>query len=219
MGFSVGWWWGWKKPGAEKDFCMDWEEVEMRRGFVGVVRGVTWTFAMLVVVGSSESSSSESEDSLESLSDSMSVGSPEERFMEELGLSGDMRPVEVLRAVRRLWTVMRVTSVPTSSPQTCCRRFRTSERRSRSLSPRRGVIGGCCSRGVVDSGGDGVVVVFCSETIALPRLVVENTRSGRGFFLGLGLSSESVWRSSMRSMRPSFLLLAELDPESSEGDD
>ena len=41
---------------------------------------------------------------------------------------------------------------------------------------------------VVDSGGE---VVFWSETIALPRLVVEKTRSGRGFFLGLGLSSDS----------------------------
>jgi len=215
--FSVGWWWGWKKPGAEKDFCMDWEEVEMRRRSVGVASGVTWTFA--IGVGSSGSSSSESEDSLESLSVSMSVGSPDGRFMEDLGLRGDMRPVEVLRAVSLLWTVMRVTSVPTSSPQTCCRRFRTRERRSWSLSSWRGVAGGCCSRGVVDSGGVAVVVVFWSETIALPRLVVENTRSGRGFFLGLGLSSESVWRRSMRSMRPSFLLFVEFDPESSDGDD
>ena len=64
-----------------------------------------------------------------------------------------------------------------------------------------------------------MVVVFWSETMALPRLVVEKTRSGRSFFLGLGLSSESVWRRSMRSMRPSFLFVVEFDPDSSEGDD
>lgn len=169
---------GWKRPGAENDFCMD--ELLYTR-FVGVARGVTWTWGF----GSSVSSS-ESDESEESLSES--IISRSAALGLDLGERGDIRPTDVLREVSRRLTVMRVTSIPTSSPQTSCLRFNTNDRRSVSVS---GAVGLTTLTGGAGSTGGSAGVFFWRETIALPRLVVEKTRSGRCFFRGLGLFSVS----------------------------
>ena len=155
----------------------------------------------------SSCSSSESEESDESLSDSSIVPSlcpfAAIRLAVEIGLRGDMSPVDVLRDVILLWTVIRVTSVPTSSPQTSCLRLRTRDRRSPLVSTSfTGVVGVSTASAL----GTELEAFFCKETIALPRLVVEKTRSGRGFFFGDGRSSASFDFKSIISINPNFLL-------------